>query len=91
MPSGCSRGPSPRCPIRGTACGKSIVYIDLDASEHQVVAHFARAPSCPADIAFVGDVFEVRGPSKAAARGEPGAERDEFWEHAVDVVSWRCR
>lgn len=71
--------------------GKTIAYIDLDGGKHQIVGYFAAEPSCPGEVAFEGTVFEVRGPSKAAKRGEPGAANDEFWEYAVDVASWRCR
>jgi hypothetical protein len=70
--------------------GKRLEYIDLDGGKHQIVAHFDAPPACPGDITFAGKVFEVRGPSKAAKRGEPGMASDEFWEYAVDVVRWQC-
>jgi hypothetical protein len=77
--------------MTGGVPGKSIVYMDLDGGKHQIVAHFAQPPSCSGDVAFEGKIFEVRGPSKAARRGEPGAARDEYWEYVIDVDSWRCR
>jgi hypothetical protein len=76
--------------MTGHVPDKTIVYIDLDGG-HQIVTHMDRQPDCRGDIEMTGKVFEVRGPSKGAHRGEQGAEREQYWEYALDVDSWRCR